>query len=283
MGADGATSPSPGVFVLSNCLHPAPDGATESKTILFENHPSNAGDIQCFRAMLRVLIALGLNVQTGDKYTVIVPNLPAPSAANLEGLSRAATAKLVVERRADGAYAVCSSAPASAFSLGAEAFDTDISNAAAGGFFDSPNMATTSLVTNLPQSCSEAATAKPGDAASGRPAFVFRFTTRSLDSMLYYLGEDVRADGAVTIWTGHGERMKEMPLFLVERGGGDALVSTDYRGSHYGIPDQCGEDMSCEQQHRSLQVLSLLNQIWGLQKEATEAPSVPVVSVINSR
>jgi hypothetical protein len=91
----------------------------------------------------------------------------------------------------------------------------------------------------------------------------------------------VRSNGAVTIWTGRGERQREMPLFVVARGSSGALVSIDYRGDTYSIPDQCAGDDSCEQDHRSLQVLSLLNQIWGLQKEATEAPSVPVVSVIN--
>src|SRR6185295_10675967 len=104
------------------------------------------------------------------------------------------------------------------------------------------------------------------------------------DSMLYYLGENVRAGSSVTIWAGHrADRQTEIPLFVVRRDAGAELVSIDYRGGHYAIPDDCAGDDTCEQQHRSLQVLSLLNQIWGLQKEASEAPSVPVVSVINAQ
>ena len=275
IGAGGEAEPSPAAYVLNECM------PGDGKTVTFDNDPSDAKSSQCFRGMLRVLIALGLDVSTGDSYTVIVPHLPAQSAFSLEGVSRAQAAKLVIEPRPDGAFAVCSTEEASAFTLGAEAFETDVSQAAAGGFFDSPGLATTSLVSNLPQSCADAAAArsKPAVAATA-PRPVFRFSTRSLDSMLYFLGEDVRKNGAVTVWTGHGERQHEMPLFLVESGS-SGLVSIDYRGSTYAIPDQCGNDTGCEQHHRSLQVLSLLNQIWGLQKEATEAPTVPVVSVIN--
>lgn len=269
LGSDGQPLANPGADVLGACMGGA------APAILFKNDPSDAAASHCFRGVLRVLIALGLGVTTGDKYTVIVRDMPATSAFNLEGLGAANTAKLVVERQADGHYAVCSKADGSAFTMSQESFEGDINAAAAGGFFDNPNVATTSIVISMP-TCAETATAT----ATTGPKPVFRFTTRSLDSMLYYLGENVRANGAVTIWSGGG-RMKEMPLFLVERGGWSALVSVSYRGGSYAIPDQCAGDDTCEQSHRSLQVLSLLNQVWGLQKEASEAPSVPVVSVIN--
>jgi hypothetical protein len=269
-GLNDAAQASPGDYVRNNCM-----GGTSP--LLFKNDPADAEDLLCFRGMLRVLVALGLGVTVGDKYTVIVNDMPSGSAFNLEGLGAASTAKLVVERRADGRYSVCSKEDGSAFTMAQETFQGDAELSMAGGFFDSPNMATTSIVTtpSLP-TCAETATAKPSTGA--KP--VFRFTTRSLDSMIYYVGESVRAGNSVTIWTGSG-RMREMPLFLVERNPSDELVSIDYRGGHYAIPDQCDGDDTCEQSHRSLQVLSLFNQIWGLQKEASEAPSVPVVSVIN--
>jgi hypothetical protein len=269
LGPGDAPQPSPSEYVLGSCMGgPSP--------VLFKNDPSDAEASTCFRGVLRVLVALGLSVVTGDKYTVIAGDMPAASAFNLEGLSAANSAKLVVERRRDGHYAVCSKADGSAFTMAQDTFTGDAELAVAGGFFDSPNVATTSIVTteSLP-TCAETASA----IASTGTKPVFRFTTRSLDSMLYYLGEDVRAGSAVTIWSGSG-RMREIPLFLVQRGTSDALVEIDYRGGSYSIPDQCAGDDTCEQNHRSLQVLSLLNQIWGLQKEASEAPSVPVVSVI---
>ena len=273
VGEDGQAAPSPGSYVLQSCMK-----ATGAHTVLFKNDPADPDDSLCFRAMLRVLISHGLGVSTGDKYTVISGAVPAASTHNLEGLSHATTAKLVVEERPDGKFAVCTREDASAFTLGPDAFDSGV--AEAGGFFDRPNISTTSLGSRRPSSCVATAMMK----ASGASAPIFRFTTRSLDTMLYYLGEDLRAGSSVTIWSGHhADRQKEIPLFLVERGWTDELVAIDYRGSHYAIPDQCVGDDTCEQDHRSLQVLSLLNQIWGLQKEASEAPSVPVVSVINAQ
>jgi hypothetical protein len=251
--------------------------ASSDAVITFKNDPADANDLACFRSMLRVLIALGLTVSTGDSFTVVVPRLPAASAHNLEALGTATTAKLVIQERPDGQFAVCKVEEASAFTIPQDAFEGGGFNMAA-GFFDAPNMATTSVVANTPLTCTATAMAKP----PAGTAPVLRFTTRSLDSMLYYLGEDVRAGNAVTVWSGSG-RMRELPLFVVRRGSAAALVSIDYRGDSYGIPDECAGSDTCEQNHRSLQILSLLNQIWGLQKEASEAPSVPVVSVINPR
>jgi hypothetical protein len=268
LAADGTPAPSP-PQQLTQCLD------SSEAVITFRNDPSDAAASVCFRAMLRVLIALGLSVSTGDSFTVVVPRMPAASAHNLEALSTATTAKLVVQERPDGHYAVCKVEEASAFTIPQDALEGGINMAA--GFFDAPNTATTSVVANAPLTCTATAMAKP--AAAGT-APVLRFTTRSLDSMLYYLGEDVRAGNSVTIWSGSG-RMRELPLFVVQQGGTGTLVAIDYRGDSYGIPDECAGSPTCEQGHRSLQVLSLLNQIWGLQKEASEAPSVPVVSVIN--
>lgn len=273
LDADGEPYPSPGTYVANSCLH-----AGANRAVLFKNDPSDKEDSLCFRAMLRVLVSLGLGVSTGDKYTVVAGAVPAASTHNLEALGQATNAKLVVEERSDGRYAVCKREDASSFTLGTDAFDAGA--AEAGGFFDRPNVSTTSLGSTRPSSCAATAMMR----AANTTAPIFRFTTRSLDTMIYYLGEDLRAGSSVTIWTGHhADRQTEIPLFLVERGAWGELVSLDYRGAHYAIPDQCAGDDTCEQSHRSLQVLSLLNQIWGLQKEASEAPSVPVVSVINAQ
>jgi hypothetical protein len=49
------------------------------------------------------------------------------------------------------------------------------------------------------------------------------------------------------------------------------------------VPSACDDSGDCAQgaeRHRSLQVLALLNQIWGLQKEQSELPIAPTVTVI---
>ena len=52
----------------------------------------------------------------------------------------------------------------------------------------------------------------------------------------------------------------------------------------YGIPAACASASYCTDpygRHTSFQAIALLNQVWGLQKEETQLPISPVVSVIN--
>jgi hypothetical protein len=61
-------------------------------------------------------------------------------------------------------------------------------------------------------------------------------------------------------------------------------VSVDFEGTSYSISNPCADPETCRDdagRHRSLQVLALLNQIWGLQKEETSLPLVPTVTVVN--
>lgn len=278
----------------------------------------------CFQAMLRVLVALGLAPNEGTKFKVIMPNVPASRVADLKGMSAAVTAKLAIaQRESSGTYAVCTTSNTAGFTLDKHVIDSLTPQpkgaksyaliAATKGADPSIGQVTTSLIASAPQSCADKVKAdeeakktaasetklapirkncaehpelKESKACKSLPSLppTFSFTTRSLDSMVYYLGEDLRAGDHVSVWeSGADRKQHETQLFSVKPGerGASALVSAEYRGQTYIIPDECDGRADCDQQHRSLQVLSLLNQLWGLQKEATDAPTVPVVSVIN--
>lgn len=290
--------------------------SVDGKNVVFDNYPGNPDQLECFQSMLRVMLALGFTPADGTKYTVIASAMP-PSSADLKGLSQAATAKLAVSeisKRRRSVYAICTKKDVSGFTFDKFVFD-DSEKKAPGenaatvsaqlfsrtlsrsldlsgqiGGVRSPEegaslQSTTSLIApEMPTSCAKQLTeskVQPTDSKKSQEVPAFEVTTRSLDSMIYYLGEDLRAKKKsardVEIWVGEDEGDgKNVPLFVAGDTPDDApLVSVRYRGADYNIPHQ--------DSGRSLQVLSLLNQIWGLQKEATEAPSIPVVSVINSQ
>lgn len=302
---------------LAGCLS---GGAVEfsGKDAVFDNYPPDPKALKCFQSLLRVLLALGLAPDDGPKYSVVIPSLPASQATDLKSLSAAVAAKLSVSKLGDGDdYAVCSMRGVSGFTLDHDALTKDgtvpgilsrvstnaVSKTGQDGGLRVEGAAapqgSTSLIASLPKNCAAQVAANNAEklraARCAMPANQqndecrdppdFNITTRSLDSMLYYLGEDLRAGGNVKIWADHGPgRYVESSLYVVkstaQSRASDALVSVDYRDETYAI-DSCpqGSDDPCL--GRSLQVLSMLNQIWGLQKEATDTPSVPVVSIVN--
>ena len=124
-------------------------------------------------------------------------------------------------------------------------------------------------------------------------------SVRAFEGVVYYLGEVVRAETAdlnadergyyPTIvararWGEHSER--DEPLFVVKKGPGNgevAIAVRDDKGDNYWIPGFCTEfdyrfpvPDNCATEypnHESLTVLTLLNQLWGLQKEPSVAPT----------
>jgi len=302
---------------LSGCLS---GGGVEfaGKDAMFDNYPPDPKALKCFQSLLRVLLALGLAPDDGSKYSVVIPSLPASQATNLQGLSAAVAAKLSVSKLGDGDdYAVCSMRGVSGFTLDQDALTKDgtapgvlsrvstnaVSKTGQDGGLRVDGAAapqgSTSLIAALPKSCGAQVVANKAEklrvARCAIPANQhndecldppdFNITTRSLDSMLYYLGEDLRADSDVKIWADHGPgRYLESSLYAATpttRSSADsALVSVDYRDETYAI-NSCPQASDDPCLGRSLQVLSMLNQIWGLQKESTDTPSVPVVSIVN--
>lgn len=131
----------------------------------------------------------------------------------------------------------------------------------------------------------------------------FEFTERSFEGMIYFLGEIVRADengvDPATIVRVQGRNpaitgpaYTESLFYASSRlSSGDAALSvTDSRGKTIYLADLCpksiqlappkadGGGCSIEfPDDESIAVISLLNQVWGLQKEYSAPPSQPVV------
>jgi hypothetical protein len=122
-----------------------------------------------------------------------------------------------------------------------------------------------------------------GNKVGSDPSVPVTFVLRSPDSMIYYLGEIVRA----TVFDEEGSATKrkiqirltngrKVDLFRVERGTSlSSAIAVDFQGSTYTIPPIYPRD-----DHRSTQVITLINQLIALQKEASSAPSLPPVTVI---
>jgi hypothetical protein len=133
---------------------------------------------------------------------------------------------------------------------------------------------------------------------------------RSFEGVVYYLGEIVRAEN-FGIDSEHppyfptivgrapwgGVPLPDEALFEVQTGSahdGAAVVVKDDHGDNFWIPDFCNGayapgslayssvgPQKCGAEypdHESLTVLTLVNQVWGLQKEPSVAPE-PTISV----
>lgn len=141
-----------------------------------------------------------------------------------------------------------------------------------------------SAAASAPASTAGAAEAKAADAAilpadQSKPAKkVYTAQLRSPEQIVYYLGELIRAQlrgpyagegddrGKKYVPTvGIGPKAKPTPIFVVVNDdAAKAAVTASYDGERYSIPDD--EKLS----GRSMQVLSLVSELIGLQKEATE-------------
>lgn len=133
---------------------------------------------------------------------------------------------------------------------------------------------------------------------------------RSFESVIYYLGEIARSEAAgenyVAVpvlgrspWSKpSADSIYEEPLFDVESGAPHAnapVVTRDDHGAAYWIPDFCDTDSTrasniaraakvpaCSTEypnHESLTVLTIINQLWGLQKEPDGNAATPTVSI----
>jgi hypothetical protein len=129
--------------------------------------------------------------------------------------------------------------------------------------------------------------------SEGTP-YKIAISRRSTEGMIYYLGEMARVETSSS--SGSVARSAEMyakegvPLFLVRRGPPprSELISAQFGGATYYIPSPCLEENCSERPdafemplHRSHDVLTLVEQMWGLQKEASAIPAAPAVTVIN--
>lgn len=116
---------------------------------------------------------------------------------------------------------------------------------------------------------------KPGVKSSG-PVCRFELSFRSVQGMIYYLGEIARAQESNgfrndVVFTAPG-----VPLFVLRKGTGDtskAVADVSYRGDHFSVP--------LDVKTRSAQVFALIDQLFGLSRKADTLQATPTVRVQN--
>ncbi len=303
---------------LRSCVRDLEDGQSNDQNSLdFENYPGSAGQASCFQWMLRLLIALDPIPRSAESYQVVARDVPsgdlkgisAIMAMNSSGANPGKSSFVIVEN-AQHKFTVCKKKEISGLALlhfkgqlaaakhpavydgdsgssGADQGDISVQMGAAPAM--APQCGT--MQTHRAKGEARAAGAAPEQAQ-------VRLTTRSLEGMIYYLGEVLRADASAaaeapqatgtTVWAWNRIQHRDMVwgLFVAQSGSAPSgsPVAVDFEGSTYFIPSECSDTQACpdpQHRHRTLQVLALLNQIWGLQKEAAQMPIVPTVTVVN--
>lgn len=156
-----------------------------------------------------------------------------------------------------------------------------------------------------PRDEKESACGEAGDAARKRgpksKAPHVAYTPRSLEAIVYYLGQIIRryqaqADATrrpVTFYNAANvDQPYEEDLFDVRKGAppSDAIAAADQPDGTYYVPGLCLNEGPARYKdgciaeypdHASAQVLTMLNQLWGLNKTQAAAPVIPTVTVIN--
>jgi len=292
---DDVTPPSSGEYVtqqLKACLTDQNDyvhGAGD--TMVLENYPEDAAQMRCFQWMLRVLIALDPAPGKSASYEVVARDVPLGNLKSVTTFTDLDKADMVMATGEGGNVTLCKRKSVSGLqllrfngSVAAGANDPPAENSADASGHDS---------SAIPLVLGKSASPEMGCGAVGRAtAPRIDLTTRSLDGMIYFLGEVLRAEsdaaggsGSIWAWNGAEGREAEWKLFVAEKGSppSGSAVDVSFRGETYYIPSDCEDARNCaepDERQRSLQVLSLLGQIWGLQKEEAEMPIVPTVTVV---
>lgn len=313
---EGLTSSAPQQYVaqqMQACvdsvgvtMDPSRDGR-DSDSITFLNYPPDIAQMKCFQWALRLVIALQPELKSTSTEETVVENVPAGENPG-EAVSSLLASKYDVVFGA-GVYNVCQKHDVAGLALAKLRQDTGGSGGASGQ--PAANQAPGAIMTfaaagpKVKAKCA-APTSAPLAAAAAEPAvsatpslvagangaLKLEFTTRSLDGMVYYLGEALRSasvagpgpDAPVQLWVWNtaAKRFEPWDLFEVRPGNGPIAVHFMHR--QYAIPAACASASYCtdpEGRHTSFQAIALLNQVWGLQKEETQLPISPVVSVIN--
>jgi len=317
----GFVAPAGGQYVvvqLRNCVRDLEDGQSDDQNTLdFENYPGSAGQASCFQWMLRLLIALDPVPRSAASYQVVARDVPSGDLKGISaimgmnsssaGVGQGKSSFVVVE---DGKhrFTVCKKKEISSLALlhfkgKVAAGANPVAHDGGGSTADQGDISV--QMGAAPAKAPECG-ALPKHKAKGEAMIAaaapeqaqVRLTTRSLEGMIYYLGEVLRAESGAagdvsqaegtTVWAWNRIRHRDMVwgLFVAESGRApsDSPISVDFEGSTYFVPSECSDTQACpdlQHRHRTLQVLALLNEIWGLQKEAAQMPIVPTVTVVN--
>ncbi|HTQ12624.1 MAG TPA: hypothetical protein VMH86_02015 [Rhizomicrobium sp.] len=284
-------------------------------------------NFRCFHAILNALLKLGLKPQSKSSHAFLYSVPESGALRNPRYLADLSQQGL--EIAPDGQnVAVCKKSDDIALQLDAldASIDPDGSLSRRLGLNDSkphpdagppsagaaPSFAGTAFVTAASkpldnpclQAMKDAAAKKKGggknSASEAAEVKAIGFSQRSLEAMVYYLGEIIRRDADQTNATGvsggdsasavtftntaNASSSYQEALFSVRRGDPSpgAIVSVSYDDQNYYVPALCAEDNCSEElpDHASAQVLTMLNQIWNLQKTTVAAPIVPTVTVV---
>jgi hypothetical protein len=262
-------------------------------TLILENYPESGAQMSCFQWMLRVLIALDPMPGKSASYDVVARDIPLGNLKSVATLADLEKSDLVIAPGQGDKVTLCRRNQVSGLRLlrfeGTVAASKDDPSPA------SADDATGHSGSAIPLMLGKSESPATGCGAVGRAtAPQIELTTRSLDGMIYFLGEILRAEedssaangtGSIWAWNRTEGREAEWKLFVTEQGAppSDSAVDVSFHGETYYIPSDCEDARHCAEadaRHRSLQVLSLLGQIWGLQKEEAQLPIVPTVTVV---
>jgi hypothetical protein len=130
-----------------------------------------------------------------------------------------------------------------------------------------------------------ATTTQSRNSASGKNEPSVSFTLRSVDSMIYYLGELVRLEQRYNHPLTYIYRDKKLgpttdTVFQVEvNAAADtaSYVTADFLGARYSVSRELSET------DHSLSVLALVSQLFSLYREEKELPKTSAVEVVGSR
>lgn len=301
--------PATGQYVtrqLKSCIAAGRYDSGSHGEYLFENYPTNPDETACFQWMLRVFISFDPAPKTQENIRLVARDI-APGTQ--EGLGAVADLDkdnlIVVPGSIKGSYDVCKRTKVMGLSLSSlpdSAEANEVVAAAPPSESDANIPVLLAAMRAAPTAGCEsvASAAKKG---TDQAPHGMQLSPRSLDGMVYYLGEIIRAEHQVKdsvmpdaappdssavrvwVWNTRSRAYSDWDLFSVRHGSApdSNLIAVDFHGDAYYVPPACDDEGDCGQgaeRHRSLQVLALLNQIWGLQKEQSELPIAPTVTVI---
>ena len=298
--------PATGQFVtqqLKSCIAAGHYDSGSHGEYLFENYPTNPEETACFQWMLRVFISFDPEPQTQETVKLVARGIVPGAQEGLGAVADLDKGKLIVVPDAKGGYDVCKRTKVTGLGLASLPDSSDAKQEPAAA---PPSQSDTNIPVLL--AARRAAPAADCDSAAARmganhAARGMQLSTRSLDGMVYYLGEIIRAEHQVKdsvmpdtaapdpdgvslwVWNTQTRAYSDWHLFSVRRGSApdSNLIAVKFHGHDYYVPPACDDSGNCAdgaEPHRGLQVLALLNQIWGLQKEQSELPIAPTVTVI---
>ena len=258
-------------------LHP------KGLTYIFDNYPTDHAQVACFQWMMRLIIAVGPHAVKAESLELVSRNLPQTPAFSPSAVAKLSTSKLVLSVGPNHTFDVCKTIKITALELSDLPAQAQLT-------VGRPKDGLTPVSANADKqklSCAALARSAP----PARNPFSVQLTTRSFDGMVYYLGEVLReqedSGQKTTVWTWNGRKNRYAIWNLFVATTHSTLrsaVSVRYDGRTYRIPVSCNDTEICtnpQRKHRSLQVLALLSQIWGLEKQESQMPIVPTVTVVN--